>query len=230
MQKFFSKFINILGILLILAGLVLVGHYAWGKIQVAYYQNQLRQIYEESLLQIPDPYQREEGHLNYLWERVQLLKNEPVKSSRYLHHVVFREWVPMRLAIPKINVDLVVLTGGVFDTDLLDKAPVHYEMSDLPSTESGNVAIAGHRAGRWGFFYHLHELEEGDKIYLYTGGYRFTYLVTDVFIIEPTDWSVIHTTEVPTLTLTTCEPLNRRATHRLVARAELDNVTPMSRK
>lgn len=211
MSRYFNKFLNILGILLIIAGLVLVGHYAWGKIQVAYHQHQLREDFEESIPETP------------------VVPEFPEKEDEPLH-VVFSEWVPMRLSIPKINVDLMVLTGGVFDEDLLDKGPVHYEMSDFPGTDSGNVAIAGHRAGRWGFFYYLHELEEGDMIYLYTGGYRFAYSVTDVFIIEPTDWSVIHTTETPSITLTTCEPLNRPATHRLIARGELDNVTKVSRR
>jgi sortase A len=203
-----NRLAGILGTLLILAGLGLVGHYAWGKAQVAYHQGQLRETFEETLPQFPEPHQKETGPLQ----------------------VTFKEWVPMRITIPKINVDLMVLSGSVFDKNLLDKAPVHYEMSDLPSTKSGNVAIAGHRAGRWGFFYHLHELAEGDRIYLYMGGYRFAYSVKQVYIIQPNDWSVIHTTSVPSLTLTTCEPLNRKATHRLVARAELDNVTPLSRK
>lgn len=213
MKRISANISSILGIALIIIGLGLVGHYAWGKIQVAYHQQQLQKEFEESLPEVPEEPEEEPG-------------NEEEEELR----VVFEDWAPMRLTIPKINVDLMVLTGGVFDTDLLDKGPVHYEMSDLPSTESGNVAIAGHRAGRWGFFYYLHELEEGDRIYLYTGGYRFAYAVKDVFIIQPTDWSVIHTTEIPSITLTTCGPLNRPATHRLVARAELEEVTRMSRQ
>ncbi len=202
MKGIFNKFLNTLGILLIIAGVLLMGYYAWGKTQTAYFQHQLREDFED----------RAPVAVEVAEEEVPL-------------RVVFQEWKPMRLSIPKIDVDYMVLTGGVFDTDLLDKGPVHYEMSDLPSTESGNVAIAGHRAGKWGFFYYLHELVEGDNIYLFVGEYRFTYSVMDVFPIEPSDWSVIHTTETPSLTLTTCGPLNRPATYRLIARAELYEAT-----
>jgi LPXTG-site transpeptidase (sortase) family protein len=207
MSSYKNQFLNVLGILLIIAGLGLMGNYAWGKIQVAYYQNQLKDDFEESIPEVPE-------------------ETEPEGPIQ----VTFEEWAPMRLSIPKIDIDYMILTGEVMSREFLDKGPVHYEMSDLPSTEGGNVAIAGHRGGKWGFFLRLNELEDGDRIYLYTGGYRFSYTVKDVFLVEPTDWSVIHSTEIPTLTLTTCHPWNAPATHRLIAKAEFQDVIRMVRK
>src|SRR5690606_4843806 len=108
---------------------------------------------------------------------------------------------PMRIIIPKINVDLIVQIGDVFDMVLLDKGPVHFQMSDLPSTESGNVAIAAHRGSRWGFFTDLDQLKQGDEIYIDVEGYRFVYRTEWVKIVAPDDWSVIDSTDYPSLTL-----------------------------
>ena len=205
------KLMNILGIILIIAGVGILGYYAFGKIQVAYHQHQLRNEFQESTYEIP--------------EEPEIPDEEPLV-------VVMEEWKPMRLFIPEIALDMLVIHGEVMSEEYLDKAPVHYEMSDLPSSIDGNVAIAGHRGGRWNFFLDLDLLEEGDELYLETGGYRFTYIVKDVFLIEPTEWWVIDSTETPSLTLTTCEPKNRIATHRLVVRAEMpeaDGVTILSR-
>lgn len=138
--------------------------------------------------------------------------------------IIIEQWQPMRLIIPSIDLDYIVLSGSVFDEQQLDQGPVHYETSSLPGTLPGNVAIAGHRAGRWGFFLRLDELAEDDPIYLETGGYRFVYRVEWQAIVEPAAWSVVEPTDYPALTLTTCEPKNRPATHRLVVRASLERV------
>ena len=71
--------------------------------------------------------------------------------------------------IPRVYVDRIVQIGDVYDRALLDQGPVHFEMSDLPSTGPGNVAIAGHRGIRWGFFTDVDQLEEGDQIFLDVG-------------------------------------------------------------
>lgn len=197
-----SRIIRLLGTLLILGGAGLLVHAGIEKGLVAYYQYQLRKAYQDSFFELPE-------------------------SSIAFRRVVITERQPMRLQMPKINVDLMVLNGDVFDMDLLNRGPVHFQMSDLPSTNPGNVAIAAHRGSRWGFFTDLDLLEEGDEIYLDVGGYRFIYRVLWVRIVEPTDWSVIFDpTDYPALTLQTCYPKNVSATHRLIARASLDTVVP----
>jgi LPXTG-site transpeptidase (sortase) family protein len=192
-----------LGLLLIGCGLVLLGYTVYEKVQIAYYQQQLKKAYEDTFYEIPG-------------------------GSDTFDQVVVTERQPMRIIIPKINVDLVVQIGDVFDMDLLDKGPVHFQMSDLPSTESGNVAIAAHRGSRWGFFTDLDQLKQGDEIYLDVEGYRFVYRTEWVKIVAPDDWSVIASTEYPALTLQTCHPKNVRGTHRLIVRAGLAYVTRAS--
>ena len=198
-KKCVSRFWQWIGVLLIGCGLVLLGYFIYQKAEIAYYQYQLKKAYGDASYEIPE--------------------------SDVFDHVAITERQPMRLIIPKIDVDLIVLIGDVFDMALLDRGPVHFEMSDLPNTESGNVAIAAHRGSRWGFFTDLDQLEEGDEIYLDVEGYRFIYLTGWVRIVQPDDWSVIDTTDDPVLTLQTCHPKNVRGTHRLIVRAGLDSVT-----
>jgi LPXTG-site transpeptidase (sortase) family protein len=177
----------------------MLGYAGFQKAQVAYHQHKLRLAYQDTFFEVPE-------------------------SSVPYRRVVFREWQPMRLLIPKINVDLMVLSGDAWDMELHNKGPVHFQMSDLPSTESGNVAIAGHRGTRWGFFTDLDLLAEGDEIYLDIGGYRFIYRVSWVRIVDPDALWIIDSTPDPVLTLQTCEPKYAAATHRLIVRASFEKV------
>lgn len=199
-KKKLSKVWQWIGILLIGCGLALLGYFVYQKVEIAYYQYQLRKAYQETFYDIPG-------------------------DSDAFDHAVITERRPMRIIIPKIDVDLVVQIGNVFDMVLLDKGPVHFQMSDLPNTDSGNVAIAAHRGSYWGFFTDLDQLKTGDEIYLDVEGYRFIYRTEWVKIVEPYDWSVIDSTDYPALTLQTCHPKNVRGTHRLIVRAALDRVT-----
>ncbi len=142
--------------------------------------------------------------------------------------IIIEQWEPMRLIIPAIDVDLICVGGGdVFDEELLSKGPTHFQMSDLPSTEKGNVAFAGHRAGRWDYFLDLDLLEEGNEILLdVEDGYRFIYLVEWVEITDKFDWGPIYTTDYPAITLQTTEPKHvSNPEYRLNVRGKLDKVT-----
>ena len=199
-KRSLSRLWQALGVLLICCGLVLLGFFIYQKVQIAYYQYQLKKAYEDAFSGIP-----EEG-ISF-------------------DNIAITERQPMRLVIPKTDTDLIVLIGDVFDQVLLDKGPVHFQMSDLPNTDSGNVAIAAHRGSRWGFFTDLDQMLEGDEIFLDVEGYRFIYRTEWVRIVEPDDWSVIDSTDYPALTLQTCHPKNVRGTHRLIVRARLYRVT-----
>ncbi|SDZ08393.1 class E sortase [Tindallia californiensis] len=140
--------------------------------------------------------------------------------------IELKDWEPMRMKIPVLDFDMEVVNGGVFDEELLRKAPVHFEMSDLPGTEKGNTAFAAHRRGSYAFFRDLDELNPGDQIILETETHRFVYEMAWLKIVDPYDWSVIDSTEKPALTLQTCEPKNHPGTHRLIARAYLEVAMP----
>lgn len=98
-------------------------------------------------------------------------------------------------------------------------------MSDLPNTERGNVAFAGHRAGRWNFFLDIDKLDDGDEIYLEVDAYRFIYLVEWVIVTDKYDWDPIDPTAYPAITLQTCEPVGvPNPDWRLFVRGKLDEV------
>ena len=193
-----NKFVQWGGVLLIVCGLGLLGYYVYEKVRISNYQRQLQKTYEDLSFELP--------------------------ADETFDDVVISKRQPMRLVIPKINVNLIVQAGDVYDDALQDRGPVHFECSAMPSTEPGNVAIAAHRGSYWGFFTDLDQLEAGDQLFLDVEGYRFVYETEWIRIVEPDAWEVIDPTDYPALTLQTCHPKNVRGTHRLIVRASLDRV------
>jgi LPXTG-site transpeptidase (sortase) family protein len=195
-----SKFYKVLAAILIVAGLGVLGYAGGQRLLVNYNQAKLRSDFEAT------------AGFSHLVQEPQ--------------DVAITEWQPMRLVIPAIDVDLVAVGGGdVFDKALLDQGPTHFQMSDLPNTEKGNVAFAGHRAGRWNFFLDLDQLKEGDEIFLDVAGYRFVYLVEWVEVFDKYDWSPIDSTDYPAITLQTCEPKHvSNPDYRLMVRGALSEV------
>lgn len=201
-----SKRTRFIASLLIISGIGILSYSGFQKAIVNYRQSQMRSAYEAT------------AGFRHLAEEAP-------------DTVIISEWQPMRLIIPVLGVDLVCVGGGdVFDRKLLDLGPTHFQMSDLPSTEGGNVAFAGHRAGRWNFFLDIDKLKQGDEIYLDVDGYRFIYTVEWVRVFDKYDWTPIHTTDYPAITLQTCEPPHvTNPDYRMMARGALERVayTPL---
>lgn len=195
-----AKVYKVIAAILIVAGLGVLGFAGGQRLLVNYNQAKLRSDFEAT------------AGFSHLVQEPQ--------------DVAITEWQPMRLVIPAIDVDLVAVGGGdVFDKAMLDQGPTHFQMSDLPNTEKGNVAFAGHRAGRWNYFLDLDLLKEGDEIYLDVAGYRFIYLVEWVEVFSKYDWSPIDSTDYPAITLQTCEPKHvSNPDYRLMARGALSEV------
>ena len=110
---------------------------------------------------------------------------------------------------------------GVSRADL-ENGPGHFPETPMPG-QLGNAAIAGHRT-TWGEpFRHLDKLDVGDEIVVTMPYGVFTYIVTSIEIVDPSDREVIATTDpdIATLTLATCHPAFS-ARQRLIIHAELD--------
>ena len=125
-----------------------------------------------------------------------------------------------KLQIPSIEVDFFVVSGvGVEELRL---GPGHFTDTPLPG-QLGNSAIAGHRTTYGQPFHHLDQLNSGDDIIITTGYGTFTYEVTGLRVVEPTDYEVVLTTDpnTATLTLTTCHP-KWSAAQRLIVTANLN--------
>ncbi len=204
-----ARFYKVVAAVLIVAGLGVLGYAGGQRLLVNYNQAKLRSNFDATA-----------GFSH--------LVQEP-------KDVAITEWQPMRLVIPAIEVDLIAVGGGdVFDKALLDQGPTHFNdlthlgfnvLGDLPNTEKGNVAFAGHRAGRWNFFLNIDQLKEGDEIFLDVAGYRFIYLVEWVDIFSKYDWGPIDSTDYPAITLQTCEPKHvTNPDYRLMVRGALSEV------
>jgi sortase A len=105
-----------------------------------------------------------------------------------------------KLWIPRIKLEDVVLEGVGAESLLL--GPGHMENSVEPGVP-GNAVIAGHRDT---FFRKLHKLRPGDDVYVLRDGHRFRYRVTARKIVQPTDLSVLKSSDKTQLTLITCYP------------------------
>ncbi len=119
--------------------------------------------------------------------------------------------------IPRIDLNMVVVEGT--DTESLKKGPGHYTNTAYPWQKHGRVAIAGHRTTYLHPFFNLDHMKPGDKITLATEYGTFAYRVTRVFVVSPSDGSVLDQTSKPTLVLTTCNP-KYSASQRLIVTAD----------
>lgn len=138
-----------------------------------------------------------------------------------------------RLIIPKINVDVPVVYGVGTDNAsqmaAMEKGVAHFGIPGANSVpgQVGNTVISGHSSndildsGDYKFiFAQLEKLQAGDTIYANYQGKRYTYVVTKMEIVKPTEVSkLIYTTDKPVLTLITCTPLGT-AEKRLLVTAE----------
>lgn len=124
------------------------------------------------------------------------------------------------LRIPKIDLEEAVREGST--SSVISSALGHVENTALPG-QQGNCAIAGHRNYVFGrYFNRLNEMEAGDIVEIETLDGTYTYTVTESFVVEPEEVSVLDQTEGYDLTLITCTPLFV-GTHRLIIRAESTN-------
>lgn len=129
-----------------------------------------------------------------------------------------------RVAIPKIELDAIVLEGA--GRKQLKLGPGRIKTSALPG-EVGNSVITAHRDT---FFRNIYQLTKGDDIVIRRNGEVFTYKVTGKKIVKPTDVSVLKATQDAQLTLITCYPTYfiGPAPERLVIFSKLEERKPES--
>lgn len=138
-----------------------------------------------------------------------------------------------KLIIPKINVDVPVVYDIGFDhasqMTAMEKGVAHFGIPGANSRpgEIGNTVLSGHSSndlfdtGDYKFiFAQLDKLSAGDTIYANYQGTRYTYVVTKMEVVKPSEVSkLIYPTDKPVLTLITCTPLGT-ALNRLLVTAE----------
>ena len=105
-----------------------------------------------------------------------------------------------RIEIPRVGLSVVVAEG--VDTLTLRRAAGHIPGTGLPD-QPGNIAISGHRDT---FFRPLRNIRQDDVITLTTVGGNYRYRVVSIWIVSPSDVSVLDPTADEVLTLVTCYP------------------------
>jgi sortase A len=72
--------------------------------------------------------------------------------------------------------------------------------------EPGNIVMSAHNDVFGEIFRNLDQLKRGDEVIVYSPQNAYTYIVTDIQVVEPTDVEVMASTPDPTITLISCYP------------------------
>lgn len=110
---------------------------------------------------------------------------------------------PVRIVIPSIKVDAVVVEGD--DWEALKKGAGHHAGSANPG-QRGNLVISGHDDVFGEIFRHIGDLKNDDQVFVYSQEAKYTYSIKNKRIVEPTEVSVLQPTTEASLTLITCYP------------------------
>jgi sortase A len=139
-----------------------------------------------------------------------------------------------KVVIPKIGVEAPVVydeprVDNTSYENALERGVVRLGNTADPGTK-GNIVIGGHSSnnvfnpGKYKYvFVNLKRLDVNDIIYLNYNGKRYTYKVTVAKkVIPPTDTSALGSTDVPTLTLFTCDPPGTNINRLIVQAVQID--------
>lgn len=174
-----DKLRRIVGIILIITGIAIIGNVAYKKIITLKKQNEIANLFENGI---------KEG-------------NDEKKDGTSLGDIDGYEPIA-KLEIPSIKLSQIVVEG--ISDDVLQYYLGHFPTSVKPG-EVGNFAVAGHRVSDYtDAFINLYKVVEGDEIVIETKEKRFTYEITDNFIVDPDNVEVLADTENATITLVTC--------------------------
>jgi sortase A len=109
----------------------------------------------------------------------------------------------IQIQIPTIAVDAPVVQGDGWEQ--LKKGVAQHIGSANPG-QSGNMVMSAHNDVFGEIFRYLEQLNRGDQIIIITPQRSYTYIITSIQIVKPTDVEVMASTPNPTVTLISCYP------------------------
>ncbi|OGO64392.1 MAG: hypothetical protein A2030_00380 [Chloroflexi bacterium RBG_19FT_COMBO_50_10] len=109
----------------------------------------------------------------------------------------------IQIQIPMIKVDAPVVQGDGWEQ--LKKGVAQYIGSANPG-QSGNMILSAHNDVFGEIFRDLDQLKSGDQVLVFTPQHSYTYIITNIQIVKPTDVEVMASTPDPTVTLISCYP------------------------
>ena len=159
--------------------------------------------------------------LTEMKEEVAKLENHLPNNNNLAKPADVKNTLVNRIIIPKIGVNSPIIESE--DAEYaLDRGAWRTPKTSTPDKGS-NTVISGHRYKYLPpnnlTFYLLDKLIIGDIILAVWQGEDYYYRVKEKKIVEPTEVSILNPTDVPTLTLYTCDPIYSQE-HRLVVIAE----------
>lgn len=180
---------NTIGIILIVAGIILLGAYVWKVVYPSIYYNNKGESDTERI--------QDELYKKFVDGAVDI-KDKDDEDYQYIDKVNPIAY----MEIPKIDLKVVIAEG--IEEDILKYAVGHFKETALPG-QTGNCSLAGHRNYDTGeFFLKVDKLESGDDIIISTKEDTFRYVVTKSFVVKPEDTYVIDQGEDDIITLVTC--------------------------
>ncbi|MDQ2691521.1 MAG: sortase, partial [Chloroflexota bacterium] len=142
----------------------------------------------------------------------------------------------LTLEIPVLRVKAAIVgveaNRGKWDVSWLQDQVGWLHGSAYPGWK-GNSVLTAHVVnadGEAGTFSRLKALGVGEYVFLYSGGYRYTYKVVSNALVQPTDSSVMKHEQKSYLTLITCDSYDERTgtyLKRVAVRAVLVDVSPV---
>ena len=206
---------DLLPLILILAGIAVIGLAFWAKIETWFVQQDMLKQYQNSAAQV------ETKNLELPSDSAVFVAADDSDNSGDITDVspidASIETIGI-LRIPKI--DLTVALGEGTDKETLKYSVGHFKETVNPG-EIGNFSVIGHRSYTYAeFFNRLDEIEKGDLIMVQSEQKTYTYTVMEKFVVEPEDTWVLDSGDDAEITLITCTPI-RIATHRLIVKGIL---------
>jgi sortase A len=112
-----------------------------------------------------------------------------------------------------LTINSIDVEGNIFqgrDSNTMDRGFWHFPTSAYPG-QQGNSVIIAHRYLKMppakDTFFNLDKVKKGDNIVVQQEGNKYTYIVSEVKIVEKNDISVLQDTTEHQITLITCTPL-----------------------
>ncbi|MBD7936428.1 class A sortase [Cytobacillus sp. Sa5YUA1] len=167
-------------------------------------------------------FSHEELKKNYE-RRKELNTNSSIGTPDFLKVIknissVNRENVLGAIIIEELDLSLPIIHGTTTENLLVGATTVLNEQK----MGEGNYVLAGHHMrDDTLLFSPLLKAKEGMEINITDKKDVFTYKVTDIKLVHETNLNVLNSTEVPTLTLLTCDVYNMKTQKRIVIVAEL---------
>ncbi|WP_294407042.1 class D sortase [uncultured Clostridium sp.] len=198
--------------ILIIIGIIIIGTAVGMKMQADYREKQLIEEYKNRMASLNDEMTETDNSNDD--SAAEKSNTENSEAEEYHENIIGI------IEIPKI--ELTAPIGQGVDNQTLKYSVGHFEQTAMPD-EKGNCCLIGHRSYTYGqYFNRLDEIEKGDTITVQYKNNTYNYIVSDTFVVEPQEVSVLESQKdgISEITLITCTPL-RVGTHRLIIKGIL---------